>query len=103
MVDFMRPEAWLFKNNLSIDLKLTEVPTTYTNVLHVQAINEFEDPIWEEHGERIPGLVRDNNSFKWSTILQLFYCRICSADIIYFLRTMLSYLYPREPEVFANL
>ena len=54
----------IVKNNFSIDLKLTEVPTAYTNFLHVQAINEFEDPIWEEHGERIPALVRDNNSFK---------------------------------------
>ena len=61
----------IVKNNFSIDLKLTEVPTTYTNFLHVQAINEFEDPIWGEHGERIPALVRDNNSFKWYTSVVL--------------------------------
>ena len=54
----------IVKNNFSIDQKLTQVPTTYTNFLHVQAINEFEDPIWEEHGERIPALVHDNNFFK---------------------------------------
>ena len=47
------------KTNLSVDLKLTSKPTTYTNFLHVQAYNEFEDPVWEDHGERIPAMVQN--------------------------------------------
>ena len=49
------------KTNFSVELKLTEVPKTYTNFLHVHALNESEDPIWEDHGERIPAMVRDTH------------------------------------------
>ena len=49
----------LLKTNLSVELKLTKKPTTFTNFLHVQALTETEDPIWGEHGERIPAMVLD--------------------------------------------
>ena len=68
----------LLKTNLSVELKLTKKPTTYTNFLHVQALNESEDPIWEDHGERIPAMVLDTYFFLFFIdfvfYFEIFYC-----------------------------
>ena len=89
-----------FKTDISVDLKLTSKPTTYTNFLHVQAFNQFEDPIWEDHGERIPAMVQNIyvqrvHKVVLHSISKQKFARLSNQDQ--------SNLYSRESKFFADL
>ena len=80
------------KTDFSVELKLTEVPKTYTNFLHVHALNESEDPIREEHGERIPAM------FLESVQQDLFLIGVCTFTFFSFLRTIQAIYIPENQQ-----